>query len=172
MIKSKAPGANIWKEIPGFNGTYRINFLGMIEHIYKRGSKKIITPRMHNGHLVIRLTFGGKRKEYLVHKLTAAAFLKPAPEEYMLYHINGDRTDPAAGNLAYIKKSELGKRTGAESGRRAVVKKSLTGEILAYYSSARAAGRANNYCYQSIMDRCNGRMKRQPKDFIFEWADN
>ena len=172
MIKSKVPGANIWKDIPGFNGTYRINFLGMIEHVYKHGSKKIIKPLMHKGCLVIRLTFGEKRKEYLVHKLTAAAFLKPAPEGYVLYHINGDRSDPAAGNLAYIKKSELGKRTGAESGRRAVVKKSLTGEILAYYSSARAAGRANNYCYQSIMDRCNGRMKRQPKDFIFEWADN
>ena len=170
MIQGERQGADIWKEIPGFGGAYRINFLGTIEHVYKNGTRGIVRPVVKHGRLVIRLTNGGRRREYQVHKLTAAAFLKPTPEGCVLYHINGDRLDPAAGNLAYITRSDLGKKTGAASGRRPVVKKTLTGEPMEYYSSARAAGKANNYCYQAIMDRCNGKLKRPPKDFIFEWA--
>ena len=170
MIQGEKQGADIWRMLPGFGGKYRINFHGVVEHVYKNGSRGIVKPVVKHGRLVIRLTFGGRRREYQVHKLTAAAFLKPAPEGYVLYHINGDRFDNAANNLAYITKSALGKKTGAASGQRPVVKKSLTGEPMEYYSSARAAGKANNYCYQSIMDRCNGKLKRPPTDFIFEWA--
>lgn len=49
--------------------------------------------------------------------------------------------------------------TGALSSRRPVEKVDMNGAVVEVYSSARAAARANHMSYQTVLDRCNGKVK-------------
>jgi hypothetical protein len=146
--------------VPGYP-LYEIDHTGSIRRIFKT-KKVIMTPHIKDGHYVIRLTYKFRqRKEERVHKLMQLAFLPPAPPGHILYHKNGDKLDNYVNNLGYITRSELGKMTGAKSRRVTVAKVDQNGNIVETYPSARAAARANFMSYQTVMDRCNGKVKRK-----------
>ncbi len=50
--------------------------------------------------------------------------------------------------------------TGGKASRRPVAKVNAAGEIVAYYPSARKAAKANHMSYQTVLDRCNGKVKK------------
>lgn len=64
------------------------------------------------------------------------------------------------GNIAFTSRQELGRRTGANATRIPVAKVTPEGEIVAVYPSARVAARENHMSYQTVLDRCNGRVKK------------
>lgn len=76
------------------------------------------------------------------------------------YHKNGDLKDNWVGNIGFTSRKELGRKTGAASGRVPVAKVTPEGEVVAVYSSARAAAKANHMSYQTVLDRCNGKVKK------------
>ena len=164
-------GADKWKDIPGYEGIYQASHAGQIRRIawMKPGT---IAQIEKAGVMIVRLTDRERnRKEQRVANLVATAWLGIKPAGAVIIHKNRIRTDNCAANLGYMNRSDWGRLTGAEATRRPVVKKSLTGEILAHYRSARRAARENHYSYQAIIDRCNGKLKRPPKDAIYEWED-
>lgn len=75
------------------------------------------------------------------------------------YHRNGDLADNCLHNIAFATPKELGTKTGAQSSRRPVAKVDKSGEVVSVYPSARAAARANHMSYQTVLDRCNGKVK-------------
>lgn len=81
------------------------------------------------------------------------------PPGKVAYHRNGDLADSCLHNIAFATPQELGAKTGAQSSRRPVEKIDTSGEVVAVYSSARAAARANHMSYQTVLDRCNGKVK-------------
>ena len=82
-----------------------------------------------------------------------------APPGKVAYHRNGDLADSCLHNIAFATPQELGAKTGAQSSRRPVEKIDTSGEVVAVYSSARAAARANHMRYQTVLDGCNGKVK-------------
>ena len=62
-----------------------------------------------------------------------------APPGKVAYHRNGDLADSCLHNIAFATPQELGAKTGAQSSRRPVEKIDTSGEVVAVYSSARAA---------------------------------
>lgn len=144
--------------IPGYP-LYEIDQFGNVRRIYK--TKRVpMAPTLKRGIYVIRLMDGnGKRKEERLHKLVARTFLPPTKPGQVLYHKNRNRRDNAATNLAYIDRRNLGQMTGAKSRRRPVAKIDDRGEVVAVYTSAREAARQNFMSYQTVMDRCNGKVK-------------
>ena len=164
-------GADKWKDIPGYEGTYQVSHAGQIRRITQM-KPGILAQIEKQGVMIVRLTDRkGNRKEQRVAHLVAAAWLGAKPIGAVIVHKNRIRTDNCAANLGYMNRSDWGRLTGADAARRPVVKKSLSGEILAHYRSARRAAIENHFSYQAIIDRCNGKLKRPPKDAIYEWEE-
>lgn len=70
-----------WKKIEGYNGRYEVSDKGNVRsidmfigtHVYKG---KVLCPhKKKNGYLEIGLTYKGKRKFELIHRIVAKAFI-------------------------------------------------------------------------------------------------
>lgn len=161
------------KPIKGFNGRYLVDTQGNIYHVYKTCTRIMHPSKKKNGQLVIRLQSNdGTRHEHIVHLIVADTFLPPRPPGYVVWHKNGLRGDPSLGNLEYISRAELGRRTGHKSRRKAVAKFDWrTQDVVEVYRSARQAAKANYMSYQTIIDRCNGKVKSPiaPDGYIYQW---
>jgi len=163
-----------WTVIPGYP-KYEINFRGDIRRMWNSTKPTIRIPIIKRGTFVIQLTGPtGKKKEERVHKLMQRTFMKPPADGEVLYHKNGNKQDNWINNLAYIERSKLGEMTGGSSGRKAVVKLNVDGEVVDFYKSAREAARNNFMSNQTIVERCNGKVKSQlaPDGFIYRWDDD
>ena len=168
-----------WVDIPGYDGKYQANFFGDIRRVYAKSKKtKTLTPyhkkMTGSQRLVVKLTKDGKSKECVVMQLIARTFIGECPPGCVAYHKNGLQTDNCAGNIEYIKLRELGKTTGPTSSSRPVAKINEDLEVVDVYTSARAAAKANYMSYQTVIDRCNGKMKKStaPDGFDYEWDDS
>jgi len=167
-----------WKDIPSYSGKYQINKEGAIRRVYPSGKTRPMTPyhkKMSGSQrLVVKLTLDGKAKEEILMQMVAYTFLGKPPVGYVPYHKNGCQTENHLNNIAYISRKELGKLTGSSSNRQAVAKLDTKGEIVAFYSSARACAKENFMSYQTIIDRCNGKVKSAfaPDGFAYAWEDS
>ena len=150
----------IWKDIDAYGGKYQVNPLGEIRRVCKHKTV-LLSGYQHHGDYVVKLTQNYVPKVHLVSRLVAAAFLPRPSAELVLWHKNGVLSDNFAGNLQWINRCELGKRTALLADRRkSVAKMSPNGEAVEFYPCARAAARANHMSYQTVLDRCNGRVKK------------
>ena len=97
----------IWKPIEGYK-YYEVSSLGQVRSISHhtanpcrfREGRILSQTKVNNGYMHVTLTQEGKKKRnYLVHRLVAKAFVeKPDGKEYV-NHKNGDKTDNRAENL-------------------------------------------------------------------------
>ena len=150
----------IWKDINGYGGKYQVNPLGEIRRVCKRKSVRL-SGYEHHGDFVVKLSNGDKPKVHLIAHLVADAFLPRKHADFVLWHKNGVLSDNFVGNLQWISRRELGKRTALLADRRRTVAKvDRCGEVVSFYPSARAAARANNMSYQTVLDRCNNKVKK------------
>lgn len=167
-----------WKDIKGYEGKYQVDREGRVRRVYPSGKTRLITPfhkkMTGSQRLVVKLTKNGKSKEIILMQIVAETFIGPAPEGCVPYHKNGCQMDNYVNNIDYISRRELGKKTGAKSNRRPVAKIDCTGEIVEFYSSARECARENFMSYQTVIDRCNGKVKSAfaPDGFAYAWDDN
>lgn len=163
-----------WEDIPGYDGKYQASTEGNIRRVLKSGQVRNMTPyhkKMKGSQrLVVKLTKDGKAKEEIVLSLIAKTFLGPAPDGAVPYHKNGLRSENHINNIAYISRQELGKLTGYSSRNKIVVKLNSCGQDVEYYRSAREAAKKNFMSYQTVMDRCNGKVKRGPAADGYEYA--
>lgn len=167
-----------WKDIPGYNGKYQCDREGNFRRVYKSGKTRPIRPYRKNGtrnKIVVHLTDdNGKTSQMLVIGIMAITFLGPAPPGCVPHHKNGALTENHINNIAYINRKELGKITGQKSRRKPVAKINDSGNIVEVYPSARAAARDNFMSYQTVIDRCNGKVKSAfaPDGFAYAWEDD
>lgn len=113
-----------------------------------------------SGRYYFKLTApDGKAREVAVIGLMVDVWLGGRPPGKVAYHRNGDLADSCLHNIAFATPQELGAKTGDQSSRRPVEKIDTSGEVVAVYSSARAAARANHMSYKTVLDRCNGKVK-------------
>lgn len=66
------------------------------------GARELQQTSNSHGYARVRMMIDGRRKSPVVHKLVAAAFLEPRPSaRHQIRHLNGNRMDPSADNLAW-----------------------------------------------------------------------
>lgn len=179
-----------WKLINWSNGTYYVSNLGRVKKQYKHSSY-VLTPYFKNSSkkssnkrtLFVKIFTDNNTKEnsnkrnfkqVMVHQLVAEYFLRMKPsEKHVLYHMNGVITDNRAFNLKWVTKKELGKLTGGKTKKvRGIVKVDPdTREVIDFYKTSRQAAKENYCSYQTILDSCNGKYKRNCTGFLFRWAD-
>ena len=167
-----------WKDIPGYGGKYQIDREANVRRVYISGKTRAMTPyhRKMSGsqRLVVNLTKDGRAKAEVLMQLVALTFLGPPPKGHVPYHKNGCQSDNYLNNIAYISRRELGRMTGARSRRRPVAKVDRDGYLVEVYPSAREAARRNYMSYQTVIDRCNGKVKGAfaPDGYAYAWDDS
>lgn len=167
-----------WTDIVGYDGKYQVDREGNIRRVFPSGKTRPMTPyhkKMRGSkRLVVKLTINGKSKEETLLQIVAKTFLGECPKGCVPYHKNGCQLDNYVNNIAYISREELGRMTGANAKRQPVAKLDSNGEIIEVYSSARKAAKANYMSYQTIIDRCNGKVKSAfaPDGYAYAWEDS
>jgi hypothetical protein len=85
----------IWKDVPGQEGRYRVSNLGRVIG----PSGRVLKPWFHKGYPYVHI--GGKRDKSLVCYLVLRAFVGERPDGFVICHANGDRSDSRLENLRY-----------------------------------------------------------------------
>jgi hypothetical protein len=93
-----------WKDIPEYEGVYRVSNLGRVKSL-KQGKDKILKTRDNGrGYMQVSLRKEGERKRFLVHRLVMFTFLGESDMD--VNHINGIKADNHLENLEYCTRSE------------------------------------------------------------------
>ena len=147
-----------WKDIPAFEGLYRISSLGRIMSDYKAGYKNI-TPQVSNyGQLQAQLTTpNAKRKDdlklILVGKTVAELFV-PNPHGYSYIRFkNGNALDCRASNIEWTKLTDKMKEQYGAMGKR-VNKYDLNGEYIETYEAIKDISQGTNLNSSGISQAC------------------
>lgn len=106
----------IWADVPGYTLPYQVSNLGNMRRLpyMAEGNDGLVTHRMklikvrfEAGWARVSIDDGtNRRKSLQLHHLVARAFLPdypPGDTPAQIYHINGDRMDNRAENLALIR---------------------------------------------------------------------
>lgn len=102
----------IWKPIPRFSGSHQVSNLGRVRSVprvitTKTGAKrqqpgKLMKSHVQsNGYAAVTISKGGEYRPYNIHVLVLEAFEGPRPDGMVARHLNGDRLDNRANNLAW-----------------------------------------------------------------------
>ena len=90
----------VWKDIPGYAGRYQASTLGRIRSIIKLPTvlKEDVQP---NGYRRVYLWENGRKKNRLVHRLVASAFI-PNPHDLSdVNHLDEDKQNNRIENLEW-----------------------------------------------------------------------
>lgn len=162
MRTKNDPAVERWRDIPGFDGKYQASTDGRIRRTYKKTPPRILVPYRHHSRKthVVKLTYpDGRSVLRSVIWIMGKTFYQ-LPDGAVVIHKNGLHTDCTVGNIEICSRKEVGRRFGRLSSSRPVAKVDPDGKVVEFYPSARAAGRANHMSYQTVLDRCNGKVKR------------
>ena len=116
---SCSDGAEVWRDIPGYEGRYEASSFGNIRSVdnvvecvtrrtgtvfHKRITGRVKRPTTaKNGYLVVRLGHGETR---YVHELVALTYIGERPPKTYICHGDGNRANNALDNLRYDSQSE------------------------------------------------------------------
>jgi len=90
----------IYKDIPGYEGLYKVSNIGNILNIKRNRNKKTFLKR---GYLSVSLS--NPYKQFAVHQLVAMAFLNHIPDgtyKLVVDHINNNKLDNSVNNLQIV----------------------------------------------------------------------
>lgn len=105
-----------WMPVPGYEGHYEVSNRGKVRSVdrvvdhggwFRRYTGRVLSPMMHtSGYRAVNLKMSGRQKIAMVHALVLLAFSGPAPAGMEARHLNGDRLDNRASNLAWGTRQE------------------------------------------------------------------
>lgn len=162
----------IWEAIPDYEGLYEVSNYGRVRSILFRNRQKVykrnkILSMCNNGtgYYVVNLYRDGKGKVFLVHRLTAMAFI-PNPNNYpQVNHKDENKKNNHIENLEWCDE-KYNNRYGTRNFRETVTKqkkygipvvqKDINGNVICVYSCIREANRKTNIGRKEISRVCKG----------------
>lgn len=113
----------IWKDIEGYENYYRVSNMGRVLSVIK--TKHIILKQRitKHGYCAVNIRNEQNKRNVLVHRLIADAFISNTENKPEVNHINGIKSDNKAVNLEWCTRKEncshaykIGLRTPTMSG--------------------------------------------------------
>jgi hypothetical protein len=96
---------NDWRNIRGYEGHYQVSSTGQVRSL-KRGGRLMSPAVSRTGYYQVNLYLEGRVKHFYVHRLVAAAFIKPIPEGMEVNHKDGDKSNNDVDNLEIVTAEE------------------------------------------------------------------
>ena len=138
------------KDIKGYEGLYAVTSCGKVwSYKYKR----FLNPRLQTkGYLQIGLTKNGERKNHLIHRLVAEAYIPNPNNLPQVDHIDNDKTHNYVNNLQWITLRDNCRK----SNNKPILQFSLDGEFIREWECAADVGKEVR---RSINNCLRGRYK-------------
>lgn len=159
--------AEMWRLV---DTTLYISNIGRVKRIYANKKERILKPYLRKGvpPYFIKL----HKKEIKVAQVVWRAFRGDYDtKSYSLVH-NCLRTDDRLINLRLMPKQEAGSMFGSRSRRRGIYKVDPKNRnVLAFYNSSREAAEKEFCSYQTILDSCNKKTRRNATGYDFVWSE-
>lgn len=168
MITQKEIDVEVWELVDTTKNLY-ISNMGRVKRIYKNKRERMLKPYLRKG--VPPYFIKINKKEVKVAQLVWRAFRGDYDtKRYSLIH-TGLNTDDRLVNLTLLSKQEAGSMFASRR-RRGIYKVDLENRnVLAFYKSSREAA-TKEYCsYQTILDSCNGKTRRNATGYRFVWSE-
>lgn len=150
--------ANNEKWIPGYEGKYFATFQGGIFRKLKNGKNKQLKGYRKTNTYCVKLS----GKEFLFNRVIWETFKGPIPDGYLVVRRTPILEENSLHNLRLRTKEQHGVKTGPTSRSQAVVLLDDQNEVIDSWSSARKAAKDLFVSYQTVMDICNKKIKREP----------
>jgi hypothetical protein len=113
-----------WRDVPGFEGLYKISNLGNIKSLnYRRkGVVSILKQNTSTPYNIIRLYKNEKSFAIHTHRIVADAFLATKPtDSHTIDHINQNKRDNNVSNLRWLDKTEQNLNRTIKSGHHHII---------------------------------------------------
>ena len=98
----------VWEDIAGFEGLYKISNRGRVLRLSKTTSNRRYLPnkvrkpvKSSNGYLKIGLTYDKKQVTLLIHRLVAMTFIDNPKNKKEVNHIDGNKENNIVSNLEW-----------------------------------------------------------------------
>ncbi|MCM1217906.1 MAG: HNH endonuclease [Lachnospiraceae bacterium] len=128
-----------------------------------------------DGYLEWCFSINGKKETHMAHRIVYEAFYGPIENEYVINHIDGDRTNCQLSNLEKITQSENvnhGIYTLKSSKKvKPVGKYTMSNELLEVYLSCAEAARQNEGCIPNLIVNVCNHKKNSHHGFIWKYID-
>ena len=164
----------IFKEIAGYEGLYEVSNLGNVRRVAGKGCKetRVLKPwKTKDGYMSVNLCKDGNRKDYLVHRLVAQAFI-PNPDNLPeVNHIDENKENNQVNNLEWCDHKQNCNH-GTRNQRSAevrindskqsdiVLQMTLDYTLVKEWSSVRECGR-NGFSISVVSRCCNNKYGKQ-----------
>ena len=154
--------AEIWKDVEGYEGFYKVSNHGDIMSLPRNGTTKNsrilkqYTDRC--GYKYVILQKLGKLKTEKVHRIVANNFIPNTQNKREVNHKDGDKTNNQVDNLEWVTTSEnqLHSIYVLNHLRKRVVQCTVDGKVIKIWESQAKAAKALKICGGDISRCCNG----------------
>ena len=98
----------VWKPIEGTDGRYEVSNTGKVRSLNygRRGIVKELKPWDNGGYRRINLNVDGEKKNFLLHRLVAEAFIPNPDNKPEVNHKDGDKWNNTVSNLEWSTRIE------------------------------------------------------------------
>lgn len=177
----------IWKDIKGYEGLYRVSNFGNVKSLNYRhkNEERLLKLNVNkNGYCFVNLHIKGTAKNVLVHRLVAEAFIENPLNFPLVNHKDENKTNNNVENLEWCTQKynlnySLNKRNRKNNCKknkiphkyfREVIQIKPNGEVVEKYKNVSEAARLKRYDLKSLIDCCKGNRKTA-YGFIWQYAD-
>ena len=150
----------VWRDIPGYERHYQASTSGKIRSV-KREPHILKTVYQPNGYERVSLWLGGEKKNKMVHRLVAAAFIANPENCTDINHMDEDKANNDVSNLEWcdhrynMNYGSVGAKI-AEANRRRIITDETRRKLSLDTSRRRWIndGRTERYVYVEDVDSC------------------